>query len=54
MAEREGGANTGIVAIVVIFLILLVVLFFFRGSLFGGGGTKEVDVNIKAPSAPTK
>ena len=52
MADNGGGGNTGVVAIVVIFLIVvLVVLVFFRGALFGGG-TKQVDINVSAPSAP--
>lgn len=49
MAESEGGASTGIVAVLVIFvLIVLVALFMFGGRLFGE--KKSVDVNISAPS----
>ena len=55
MADDGGGSgSTGVVAILVIFLIVvLVALFLFRGSLFGGG-TKKVDVNVSAPSAPSR
>ncbi len=51
MAEGNGGGSAGVVAVLVIFVIVvLVVLFMFGGRLFGGG-TKQVDVNISAPSS---
>ena len=53
MADN-GSGSTGVVAVLVIFVIIVVAaLFVFGGRLFGGG-TKKVDVNISAPSAPSK
>ncbi len=56
MAEGEGSSNTGVVAIVVIFLIVVIAaLFAWRSGVFGGGTKKtEIDVNVSAPSAPSK
>ena len=55
MAEGEGSGNTGVVAIVVIFLIVVIAaVFAWRGGLFGGSKTTKVDVNVSAPSAPSK
>jgi len=54
MADSESASNTGVVAILVIFLIVVIAAFFaWRGGLFGGKTTK-VDVNVSAPSAPSK
>lgn len=54
MAEGEGSGSTGVVAILVIFIIVVVLAFLaFRGGLFGGKST-NVDVEIKAPSAPSQ
>jgi hypothetical protein len=53
MAENSGTGTTGVVAVLVIFVILIVAaLFVFGGRLFSGN--KKVDVNISAPSAPSK
>jgi hypothetical protein len=53
MAENSGAGTTGVVAVLVIFVIIVVAaLFVFGGRLFSGN--KKVDVNISAPSAPTK
>jgi hypothetical protein len=52
MADSESSSNTGVVAILVIFLIVVIAaLFAWRGGLLGGG-TKKVDINVSAPSAP--
>jgi hypothetical protein len=53
MADNSGSGTTGVVAVLVIFVIIVVAaLFVFGGRLFSGN--KKVDVNISAPSAPTK
>lgn len=55
MADSESSSNTGVVAILVIFLIVVIAaLFAWRGGLFGGSGTHKVDINVSAPSAPSK
>jgi hypothetical protein len=52
MADN-GSGSTGVVAVLVIFVIIVVAaLFVFGGRWFGG--KKEIDVNISAPSAPSK
>lgn len=54
MADSESASNTGVVAILVIFLIVVIAAFFaWRGGMFGGKKT-EVDINVSAPSAPSK
>ena len=54
MADSESASNTGVVAILVIFLIVVIAaLFAWRSGVFGGKSTK-VDVNVSAPSAPSK
>lgn len=53
MAESSSTGTTGVIAVLVIFVILVVAaLFVFGGRLFSGN--KKVDVNISAPSAPSK
>jgi hypothetical protein len=52
MADN-GSGSTGVVAVLVIFVIIVVAaLFVFGGRWFSGD--KKVDVNISAPSNPTK
>ncbi len=54
MADGESSSNTGVVAILVIFLVVVVLAFLaWQGGVFGGKTTK-VDVDISAPSAPSK
>jgi hypothetical protein len=54
MGDGESSSNTGVVAILVIFLIVVVLaVLAWQGGLFGGKTTK-VDVDITAPSAPSK
>ncbi len=49
MGDNGGGGSAGVVAVLVIFVIIVIVgLFMFGGRLFGG--SKNVDVNISAPS----
>ena len=53
MADNGGSGSTGIVAVLVIFVIIVVAaLFVFGGRWFGQD--KKIDVNISAPSNPTK
>lgn len=55
MADSESSGNTGVVAIVVIFLIVVIAAFFaWKGGMFGGSKKTEVDINVSAPSAPSK
>ncbi|HKG15491.1 MAG TPA: hypothetical protein VKB12_19375 [Pyrinomonadaceae bacterium] len=55
MADSESSSNTGVVAILVIFLIVVIAAFFaWRGGMFGGSKKTEVDINVSAPSAPSK
>ena len=54
MADSESSSNTGVIAILVIFLIVVFAAFFsWRGGLFGGK-TNKFDINVSAPSAPSK
>lgn len=49
----NGSGSTGVVAILVIFVIIVVAaLFVFGGRIFSGN--KKVDVNVSAPSAPSR
>lgn len=53
MADNGGSGSTGVVAVLVIFVIIVVAaLFVFGGRWFSQ--KKEIDVNISAPSAPSK
>jgi hypothetical protein len=53
MAENSGTGTTGVLAVLVIFIIIVVAaLFIFGGRWFSGN--KKVDVNISAPSAPSR
>jgi hypothetical protein len=53
MADNGGSGSTGVVAILVIFVIIVVAaLFVFGGRWFSQD--KKIDVNISAPSAPSK
>ncbi len=54
MADGDGGGGSaGVVAVLVIFVVIVVaVLLVFGGRIFSGN--KKVDVNISAPSAPSK
>ena len=52
MADN-GSGSTGVVAVLVIFVIIVVAaLFVFGGRWFSQD--KKIDVNIQAPSNPTK
>jgi hypothetical protein len=50
MDGERGGSSTGVVAVLVIFLIVVIVAVFVGGSIFG---TKNVEINVHTPSAPT-
>ena len=50
MSGERGGGSTGVLAVLVIFLIVVIVaILFVGGSIFG---TKNVEINVHAPSAP--
>lgn len=55
MADGNGsGAGSAMWAVVTLLIVVIVVgALFFGGVLRNNGGTKKIDVDIQAPSAPS-
>ena len=55
MGDGESSSNTGVVAILVIFLVVVVLAFLaWQSGIFGGSRTTKIDVDVKAPAAPSR
>lgn len=53
--NNSNGGNGGIYAILIVIVILIIGAVLYFGGIVGGrGGSKDINVKVEAPSAPSK